>query len=320
MSEESQSLNQLYTLFRAIIYLMLGIEYMVYVPFPFLMDCSVPWLTNLVAKISTFGIYDTLIYSRLAVILMVCITSIGTKAKKDLEFDPVKMVAIPFIVGMIFVILGIIVYPNIWNVRFFGVNANFIAYMILSFLGVLGIHIALDNISKSIKHGLMKDRMNWENESWQQETKQVLHKDAINIPMVFYHKGKMHKGWINIEQPFRGIWVVGVPGSGKTFSIIEPLIRQEAAKGWSICVYDYKFPTLARKLFYHFEKNKHYGKLPPHSQFNIINFVDVEYSRRVNPIQNRYINSVGEASETAVTLMEALQKCKSGGGGSDDFF
>lgn len=320
MSEESQSLNQLYTLFRAIIYLMLGIEYMVYVPFPFLMDCSVPWLTNLVAKISTFGIYDTLIYSRLAVILMVCITSIGTKAKKDLEFDPVKMVAIPFIVGMIFVILGIIVYPNIWNVRFFGVNANFIAYMILSFLGVLGIHIALDNISKSIKHGLMKDRMNWENESWQQETKQVLHKDAINIPMVFYHKGKMHKGWINIEQPFRGIWVVGVPGSGKTFSIIEPLIRQEAAKGWSICVYDYKFPTLARKLFYHFEKNKHYGKLPPHSQFNIINFVDVEYSRRVNPIQNRYINSVGEASETAVTLMEALQKGKSGGGGSDDFF
>ena len=320
MSEESQSLNQLYALFRTVIYVLLGVEFLVFVPFPFLVENTVPWLTNIIAKISVFGIYDSLIYSRLAVILMICVTSIGTKAKKDLEFDPNRMVAIPFIIGLVFVILGIIVYPHIWGFRLFNIPANFIVYMICSFIGVLAMHIALDNISKSIKHGLMKDRMNWENESWQQETKRVTHKDAINIPMVYYYKGKMHHGWINIEQPFRGIWVVGVPGSGKTFSIIEPLIRQEAAKGWSICVYDYKFPTLARKLFYHFEKNKYYGKLPKHAQFNVINFVDVEYSRRVNPIQNRYINSVGEASETAVTLMEALQKGKSGGGGSDDFF
>lgn len=320
MGEESQSLNQLYALFRTFIYVLLSLEFLVFVPFPFLVNNTVPWLTTVIAKISVFGIYDSLIYSRLAVILMICITSIGTKAKKDLEFDPNRMVAIPFIIGMIFIIVGIFVYPHIWGFRLFNLPCNFIVYMICSFIGVLAMHIALDNISKSIKHGLMKDRMNWENESWQQETKRVTHKDAINIPMLFYHKGKMHDGWINIEQPFRGIWVVGVPGSGKTFSIIEPLIRQEAAKGWSICVYDYKFPTLARKLFYHFEKNKHHKKLPPHAQFNVINFVDVEYSRRVNPIQNRYINSVGEASETAVTLMEALQKGKSGGGGSDDFF
>lgn len=320
MSEESQSLNQLYALFRTVIYVLLGLEFLVFVPFPFLVNNTVPWLTSVIAKISVFDIYDSLIYSRLAVILMICITSIGTKAKKDLEFDPNRMVAIPFIIGLIFIIVGIFVYPHIWSFRLFDLPSNFIVYMVCSFVGVLAMHIALDNISKSIKHGLMKDRMNWENESWQQETKKVTHKDAINIPMLFYHKGKMHDGWINIEQPFRGIWVVGVPGSGKTFSIIEPLIRQEAAKGWSICVYDYKFPTLARKLFYHFEKNKHHKKLPPHAQFNVINFVDVEYSRRVNPIQNRYINSVGEASETAVTLMEALQKGKSGGGGSDDFF
>ena len=320
MSEESQSLNQLYTLFRAVIYILLGLEFMVFVPFPFMLEREVPWLVTVIAKISQFGIYDSLIYSRLAVILMICVTSIGTKAKKDLEFDPTRMVALPFIIGLIFVIVGIIVYPNIWSFCLFRLPVNFIVYMICSFIGVVAIHIALDNISKSIKHGLMKDRMNWENESWQQETKKITSKDAINIPMEFYYKGKMHDGWINIEQPFRGIWVVGVPGSGKTFSIIEPLIRQEAAKGWSICVYDYKFPTLARKLFYHFEKNKYYGKLPEHAQFNVINFVDVEYSRRVNPIQNRYINSVGEASETAVTLMEALQKGKSGGGGADDFF
>ncbi len=318
--EESKELQQLYTLFRGVIYAMLLLEFLVYVPFPFMVDRSIPWLYNIISKMAGFMIYDSLVYSRLAIILMVCITSIGTKAKKDLEFDPVRQVAIPFIAGLFLTVLSIFTYTNEWSFNSFGMPANYLVYMILAFLGILLMHISLDNISKSLKHGLMKDRMNWENESFMQETKRITTKDAINIPTLFYYKGRMHKGWINIEQPFRGIWVVGVPGSGKTFSIIEPLIRQESAKGWSMCVYDYKFPVLARKLFYHFEKNKALGNIPKHSTFNVINFVDVEYSRRVNPIQNRYINSVGEATETAITLMEALQKGKSGGGGSDDFF
>lgn len=319
--EESKELQQMYNILRTTIYVLLLVEFLVFVPFPFVAELSQDsWFQKIIGTISRWLIYDNLIYSRLAVILITCVCSIGTKAKKDLEFDPTRMVALPFIFGLMMTVASIFIYPHVWDIKVFGINLNFVVYMLLGLVGTLAIHVALDNISKSIKHGLMKDRMNWENESFEQETKRYEHKDAINIPTLFYYKGKMRKGWINIEQPFRGIWVVGVPGSGKTFSIIEPLIRQESAKGWSMCVYDYKFPVLARKLFYHFEKNKAHGKLPPHATFNVINFVDVEYSRRVNPIQNRYINSVGEASETAVTLMEALQKGKSGGGGSDDFF
>ena len=53
----------------------------------------------------------------------------------------------------------------------------------------------------------------------------------------------------------------------------------------------------------------------------MINFVDVEYSRRVNPIQLKYINNLAAASETAETLLESLQKGKKeGGGGNDQFF
>ena len=110
-------------------------------------------------------------------------------------------------------------------------------------------------------------------------------------------------------------------GSGKTFSIIEPFIRQHSAKGFALVVYDYKFPTLATKLYYHYKKNQKLGKLPKGCKFNIINFVDVEYSRRVNPIQLKYINNLAAASETAETLLESLQKGKKeGGGGSDQFF
>lgn len=317
--EESKEIQQIYKIFRSTIYMLLILEFVVFVPFPFIKQGSIVYL--IISKIARLGIYDNLIYSRAAILLMTCITCIGTKAKKDIEFDPERQVVFPLIGGFIITGISIWIYGWLIDWNLFSLPANFFFYMFLSIIATLTIHIALDNISKAIKHGLMKDRMNWENESFEQETKKIVNKDSINIPTLFYWKGKMRKGWINIEQPYRGIWVVGVPGSGKTFSIIEPLIRQESAKGWSMAVYDYKFPTLARKLFYQFEKNKILGKLPQHSTFNIINFVDVEYSRRVNPIQNRYINSVGEASETAVTLMEALQKGgKSGGGGADDFF
>jgi hypothetical protein len=193
--------------------------------------------------------------------------------------------------------------------------------MIFSLVGVVLIHIALDNISKFLKDSLLKDRFNFENESFEQCTDLVETKYSVNIPMRFYYKGKFRKGWCNVTNPFRGSWVVGTPGSGKTFSIIEPFIRQHSAKGFAMVVYDYKFPTLATKLYYHYLKNKSAGKTPPNCQFNIINFVDVEYSRRVNPIQAKYIPNLAAASETAETLLESLQKGKKeGGGGSDQFF
>ena len=193
--------------------------------------------------------------------------------------------------------------------------------MLASIIGVVLVHIALDNISKFLKEGLLKDRFNFENESFEQCRELQENKYSVNIPMRYYYKGKFRKGWVNISNPFRGTWVVGTPGSGKTFSIIEPFIRQHSAKGFALVVYDYKFPTLATKLYYHYKKNQKLRKLPKGCKFNIINFVDVEYSRRVNPIQLKYINNLAAASETAETLLESLQKGKKeGGGGSDQFF
>ena len=140
--------------------------------------------------------------------------------------------------------------------------------------------------------------------------------------MIYYYKGRMHNGWCNISNPFRGTWVVGTPGSGKSFSVIEPFIRQHSAKGFSMVVYDYKFPALAEMTFYHFNKNKMLGNIPENMEFNIINFTDVEYSNRVNPIQKKYIPDLSAASETAATLLAALNKGsgQAGGGGSDKFF
>ena len=183
------------------------------------------------------------------------------------------------------------------------------------------IHQGLDGIAKYYNHKVGEDRFNFENESFQQSEKKVENPYSVNIPMIYYYKRKMHNGFINLTKPFRATIVLGTPGSGKSFGIIDPFIRQHSAKGFAMMVYDYKFPTLAKTLFYQYCKNKKNGKLPENCGFRIVNFTDVEYSNRINPIQRKYIPDLAAASETAATLLASLNK--GGGekkGGSEAFF
>ena len=183
------------------------------------------------------------------------------------------------------------------------------------------VHQGLDGIAKYYNYKVGEDRFNFENESFQQSETLVANDYSVNIPMIYYWKQKMHKGWINIINPFRGTIVLGTPGSGKSFGIIDPFIRQHAAKGFSMMVYDFKYPTLAKTLFYQYCKNRKAGRLPQNCGFRTINFTDVEYSDRINPIQRKYIPDLAAASETAATLLASLNK--GGGekkGGSEAFF
>ena len=321
--EESKELQGAYKIFRAVIYLSVLLEFFVYAFNPAPSDGWENILYDIHARIRHWLIYQDghLVYSKVATFLLVCITCVGTRNKKHLEFNARKQVLYPLVSGVLLLVLSVWLYNHPMDVYLYSLRLNVILYMLTTVTGVVLAHIALDNISKFIKDGLLKDRFNFENESFEQCTELVENKYSVNIPMRYYYKGKFRKGWVNITNPFRGTWVVGTPGSGKTFSIIEPFIRQHSAKGFALVVYDYKFPTLATKLYYHYKKNQKLGKLPPGCSFNIINFVDVEYSRRVNPIQLKYINNLAAASETAETLLESLQKGKKeGGGGSDQFF
>lgn len=193
-------------------------------------------------------------------------------------------------------------------------------YAITSILGTMLVHQGGDGIARYYNYKLGDDRFNFENESFEQSEEKNENEYSVNIPMIYYYKRKMHKGWINIINPFRATIVLGTPGSGKSFGIIDPFIRQHSAKGFTMMVYDYKFPTLAKNLFYQYCKNKRYGHLPENCAFNIVNFTDVEYSNRINPIQRKYIPDLAAASETAATLLSSLNKGSEMKGGSEAFF
>lgn len=320
--EESKELQGFYKIFRAVIYISVLMEFFEYAIDPSPMGSIV---CDLHSRIKQWMIYQdgNMAYSKIATFLLVCITCVGTRNKKHLEFDARKQVLYPLVSGVGFIVLSVWLFNTPMEMRVYMFSLNTLLYMAASIIGVVLVHIALDNISKFLKEGLLKDRFNFENESFEQCKDLQTNDYSVNIPMRYYYKGKFRKGWVNIVNPFRGTWVVGTPGSGKTFSIIEPFIRQHSEKGFAVVLYDYKFPTLATKLYYHYLKNKNAkdSKMPKGMKFNMINFVDVEYSRRVNPIQLKYINNLAAASETAETLLESLQKGKKeGGGGSDQFF
>ena len=325
--EESKELQTAYKIFRTLIYVSLVVEFFEYAIDPELLDYWGGIVVDVHDRMKRWFIYNdgNLIWSKVATIVLIFVTCIGTRNKKHLEFDARRQVLYPLVGGFFVTILSVWLFGKLMDIRFYTITLNLWLYMAASILGTILIHVALDNISKFLKEGLLKDRFNFENESFEQCQELIENKYSVNIPMRFYYKGKFRKGWVNISNPFRATWVVGTPGSGKTFSVIEPFIRQHSKKGFSMVVYDYKFPTLAQKLYYHYCKNGksvigHDGKKVP-AKFNIINFVDVEYSRRVNPIQQKYIPNLAAASETAETLLESLQKGKKdGGGGSDQFF
>lgn len=315
MQEESKELKGIYSMFRASIYVILFFEILMFTP----IDLG-PIYQFVVKILGNLGIFKSLLACKGAELLLVAITCTGTKAKKSLKFDVKKMVIVPLAIGLLLQLGCLLLHEGISSLAIAGIPVNRAGYAMMSIIGLFMIHASLDNIAKYFSHKLGEDRFNFENESFEQSTRLNSNKYSVNIPMTYYYKGRINKGWINVINPFRGTWVVGTPGSGKTFSVIEPFMRQHSQKGFSMVVYDYKYPTLARKLFYLYLKNRELGNTPKDCKFHVINFTDVENSNRVNPIQKKYIPDLAAASETAATLLESLQKGGKKQGGSEQFF
>lgn len=307
----------MYNYFRSCIYIFLIIE--IVMNLPVTADNRVTqFILDLLAR---FKVFNSVSGCKVVELVCICIVCIGTKAKKALKFNVRTMVVYPVLAGLTLVGLCFVFHGMYFGVSWFGFPANRILYALCSVVGTMLVHQGLDGIAKYYNNKVGEDRFNFENESFQQSENLVANDYSVNIPMIYYWKRKMHKGWINIINPFRGTIVLGTPGSGKSFGVIDPFIRQHAAKGFAMMVYDFKYPTLAKTLFYQFCKNRKAGKLPKGCGFRTINFTDVEYSDRINPIQRKYIPDLAAASETAATLLASLNK--GGGekkGGSEAFF
>lgn len=162
-------------------------------------------------------------------------------------------------------------------------------------------------MSRLLKNNMMDDRFNEENESFMQETRLLENEYSVNLPTRFYYKKKWNKGWINVVNPFRASIVLGTPGSGKSFAVVNNFIKQQIEKGFGLYVYDYKFPDLSLIAYNHMKNHEEgYGKVKP--SFYVINFDDPEHSHRCNPIHPAFMTDIADAYESAYTIMMNLNR------------
>ena len=235
--EETREQQQMYNYFRSCIYIFLIIE--IIMNLPIAADNRITqFILDLLGR---FPVFTSVSGCKMGELGCICVVCIGTKAKKALKFNVKTMVIYPVLAGLTLVGLCFLFHKMDFGMSWMGFPANRILYAVCSVVGTMLVHQGLDGIAKYYNYKVGDDRFNFENESFQQSEVLANNDYSVNIPMIYYWKRKMHKGWINIINPFRGTIVLGTPGSGKSFGIIDPFIRQHAAKGFAMMVYDFKY-------------------------------------------------------------------------------
>ncbi|HAY3536920.1 type IV secretion system DNA-binding domain-containing protein [Elizabethkingia anophelis] len=318
--QEQQHQIKIYGFFQKMVYFTVVMDCCML----FFLHANIKFLSNLLANFSKMVFFYPPLHAKLATIVLIALVATGTKAKKKKDLNITKEIIIPIIIGLGMILGSLALVNNAGNNSLPkvlpGLNLFQIIYALLSLVGAIITQVGADNISKYMQLKMGKDRWNVEEESFDQNQELVETETSVNIPYIFRHNKKNNNGWINVN-PFRGTIVIGVPGSGKSFGVINPAIRQMITKGFCLCIYDFKFPDLGQIAYYHYLLKKRQDPDHYKHNFHVININDVEKSRRVNPFKKEYISTLAEAQEMAESMVSSLQKGGSGGGGgSEQFF
>ena len=248
----------------------------------------------------TTGLFSSILWSKLFCVVFLALSCLGTKGVKEEK----------------------ITWPKIWTVLFSSFVFFFLNWWMLVLpigkVGAASLYIFTLSIgyicllmggvwmSRLLKNNLMDDVFNTENESFMQETRLMENEYSVNLPTRFYYKKKWNNGWINVVNPFRASMVLGTPGSGKSYAIVNNYIKQQIEKGFAMYIYDYKFPDLSEIAYNHLLHHLDAYKVKP--QFYVINFDDPRKSHRCNPINPAFMTDISDAYESAYTIMLNLNR------------
>ena len=248
----------------------------------------------------TGGLFHSILYTKLFSLLLLALSCLGTKGVKaeKMSWNRIfTVLAVGFFLFFLnwWILLLPISYLGNATLYIFTMTAGYICLL----MGGLW-------MSRLLKHNLMEDVFNNENESFMQETKLMENEYSVNLPTRFYYKKKWQRGWINVVNPFRATIVLGTPGSGKSFAVVNNYIKQQIEKGYSMYIYDFKFSDLSTIAYNHMMNHQNGYKVKP--QFYVINFDDPRRSHRCNPIHPNFMSDISDAYESAYTIMLNLNK------------
>ena len=248
----------------------------------------------------TTSLFSSILWTKLFCVVFLGLSCLGTKGVKEEKITW----------GMIYSALavGFVLFFLNWWLLVLPISAVGAAslYIFSSSVGYICLLMAGVWMSRLLKNNLMDDVFNMENESFMQETRLMQNEYSVNLPTRFYYKKKWNKGWINIVNPFRASMVLGTPGSGKSYAIVNNYIKQQIEKGFAMYIYDYKFPDLSEIAYNHLRHHLDAYEVKP--QFFVINFDDPRKSHRCNPINPSFMTDISDAYESAYTIMLNLNR------------
>lgn len=243
------------------------------------------------------GLFSSLLWTKLFAVLFLGLSCLGTRGVKD-EKITWRNIIILLVVGFITFFLDwmLLAIPKVGAILY--ISSLAIGYICLLMGGTW--------MSRLLKNNLMDDVFNVENESFMQETRLMENEYSVNLPTRFYYQKKWNNGWINVVNPFRATIVLGTPGSGKSYAVVNNFIKQQIEKSFAMYIYDYKFPDLSEIAYNHLLKYADRYEVKP--TFYVINFDDPRRSHRCNPINPNFMTDISDAYESAYTIMLNLNR------------
>jgi len=246
------------------------------------------------------GLFDHKLYTKLFSAIFLALSCLGTRGVKNEKITWNRIYMLLSVGLILFFLNGWLLdltFPSITCTSFYTLT------MVIGFLCLLATGTWM---SRLLKVNLMDDVFNNENESFMQETRLIENEYSINLPTRFCYQKKEYSGWINVVNPFRATTVLGTPGSGKSYAVINSFIKQQIEKGFSQYIYDFKFPDLSTIAYNHLLRHSENYKVVP--KFYVINFDDPRRSHRCNPINPAFMTDISDAYESAYTIMLNLNK------------
>ena len=248
----------------------------------------------------TGGLFHSILYTKLFSLLLLALSCLGTKGVKAEKMSWNRIFTV--------LAVGFCLFFLNWWILLLPIShlGNATLYIFTMTAGYICLLMGGLWMSRLLKHNLMEDVFNNENESFMQETKLMENEYSVNLPTRFYYKKKWQRGWINVVNPFRATIVLGTPGSGKSFAVVNNYIKQQIEKSYSMYIYDFKYPDLSTIAYNHLMNHQNGYNVKP--QFYVINFDDPRRSHRCNPIHPDFMSDISDAYESAYTIMLNLNK------------
>jgi hypothetical protein len=256
---------------------------------------------RLLANIGHTGLFSNLHKSKLFALGFLFISLVGARGRKSEQINYRTALAYLLTGLLLYFISGLMLN---WN------NAEIttiaFSYFIITATGYILILSGGVMLSRIIKNNLSNEVFNKHNETFPQEERLLTNDYSINLPAEYIFKGKKKRSWINFINPRRGLLVLGSPGSGKSFFIIENCIRQLTEKGFAQFIFDFKYPDLTLIAYNQFLK--HRKNFPPATEFHSLNFTNPEYSDRCNPLFPELMTDILDAMDASKTMLLSINR------------